>query len=141
MSDIVKRLRKERDEAQSAVTAWQEVFEDIEAHLLDRVAMQDPAKPELYLSIIRSSVANVHRSSHQIVASRWHNERVAATAIEARDAEIARLRGVVKQLDEFWTEDMPDGPDRPIVLGGAGILTDRTIALWRAARAALKVSP
>src|SRR5712671_2160714 len=71
MLELAEELRIERDIAQSACTAWRYVFENIEAHLQDRIAMRDQSSPETYLSIIRSAVENVYRDSHAIVNARW----------------------------------------------------------------------
>jgi hypothetical protein len=69
MTDL--ELIMERDLAQSACAAWRDVFLSIEAHLKDRIAMGDPAKPLTYLAIIQAEVANVNRSSKSIVNARW----------------------------------------------------------------------
>lgn len=96
----LEEVTKERDEAQSATTAWQQVFESIEAHLQDRVAMNDPASPATYLNIIRSYVANVQRDSRQIVSSRWADAARAHAALTAAEAEVGRLRAALKPLAE-----------------------------------------
>jgi len=83
--------RRQRDEAQSMVQAWDNVFGTIEAHIMDRANMRDPANPELYLSIIRSDIAGIKRSSDQICAARWadYSRHVArATAAEASVAQL-----------------------------------------------------
>lgn len=78
-------MRAQRDEAQSAVTAWREVYLGLEAHLMDREAMGDPGKPTTYLSILRSAVGDVDRASQQIVASRWADyERLSAIIADLR---------------------------------------------------------
>lgn len=61
--------------AEATVTAWQHVFEAIEAHILDRMAMKDPVNPQMYLEIIRAEVAEVMRHSEQIVAARWADSK------------------------------------------------------------------
>lgn len=85
-------LKRERDEAQSTVTAWQQVFESIEAHLLDRINMRDEADPQRYLDIIRADVAQVIEASRRISASRWHDYRRDNTRAEAAEAANVRLR-------------------------------------------------
>jgi len=96
--DAAVRLRAleeagaERDKAQSACTAWQFVFEGIEAHLLDRIAMGDPASPETYLRIIRADVADIQRESDAIVKSRWADSARHQKRIQELEAELAALR-------------------------------------------------
>lgn len=83
MSAVLDAARDERFTGESLVEAWANVFESLEAHLQDRVAMRDEANPAVYLSILRSSVADVLRSSGQVRAARWaeynrHTETIAA---------------------------------------------------------------
>lgn len=94
-----------RDTAQSLVEAWAGVFESLEAHLQDRVEMNDVADPAAYLSILRSGMANVQRFSEQVRAARWadyrrQNERIAeleaALATRSAPAIDAVLPGGVK---------------------------------------------
>lgn len=71
-----------RDTAQSLVEAWAGACESLEAHLQDRVAMNDEANPAAYLSILRGNMTNVQRFSEQVRAARWadysrQNERIA----------------------------------------------------------------
>jgi hypothetical protein len=87
MRDVqVYDLTKERDQAQSMVQAWEHVFDTLEAHIMDRVAMKDPANPELYLSILRSSYANIKRESEQICAARWADYKRQQDQIDALEA-------------------------------------------------------
>ena len=45
---------------------------------------------------------------------------------------------VCRELDRHWTEDFPEGPDGKVeILGGAGRLSEDTLAIWRSARAAI----
>jgi len=81
-------VARERDEAQAACHAWQEVYETLEAHLMDRVEMNDKASPETYLNILRSSVARVERSSQQIVAARRATEARLQAKIDALQEKI-----------------------------------------------------
>lgn len=83
-----ERLRGERDEAQSTVTAWHEVVLGIEAHIMDRIAMKDAANPELYLQIIRFDAANVESLSKQIVAARWADAKRAREQIERLESQV-----------------------------------------------------
>lgn len=99
------RLERERDEAQSVCTAWHGVFGTIEAHLQDRIAMRDEADPQRYLDIIRFSVADVLRSSKQIVAARWADyarlsaERDATNAARlTAEGERDRLREALQKI-------------------------------------------
>ncbi len=85
--------KEEVERLQSVVTAWQSVFEGLEAHLQDRIAMKDPANPEAYLSILRSSVARVHRESEQIVAARWADARRARERVAALEAKLDEAVG------------------------------------------------
>lgn len=85
-----------RDTAQSMVQAWVDVFGTIEAHIMDRVYMSDPANPALYLRIIRSGIANIQRSSAQICAARWADNRRQSDQITGLQAEVERLRGLVE---------------------------------------------
>jgi hypothetical protein len=94
----LQELEAERDEAQSATTAWQEVYESLEAHLMDRVAMGDPGRPETYLSILRSSVAGVVRASRQIVQARWADAARSKSRAEASEARIRELEGAAERL-------------------------------------------
>jgi hypothetical protein len=119
---VTEALRRERDEAQSMVQAWVHVADCLEAHIMDRAAMQDPASPETYLSILRSEVAGVRRSSEQICASRWadykrHSGRIAeleaalaaTTRSDDEDAECPTCQG----RGEVW-----------VFLGGLGRAPD-----------------
>lgn len=85
-ADAGEALRIERDEAQSLCTAWQHVFQGIEAHLQDRVAMDDRSSPATYLSIIRSSVARVIEDSKRISAARWADYKRSRDRIEELEA-------------------------------------------------------
>ena len=81
----------ERHRAEALCTAWQSVFEGIEAHLLDRIAMGDQGDPRSYLAIIRASVARVLPDSKQIVASRWADAaefRAAIAALRASEPDV-----------------------------------------------------
>ncbi len=93
LATALEAVAGERDAAQSMVTAGQGVFESIEAHIRDRIAMRDPANPELYLEIIRGDVSRVIRDSQMISNSRW------AEANRARDGNEA-LRTRVAQVEE-----------------------------------------
>lgn len=93
-------LVKERDVAQSACTAWQEVFGTIEAHLQDRIAMNDAAAPQRYLGIIRGAVEDVDRGSRQIVASRWHERASLVAERDAAHARAERLEGALSWYGE-----------------------------------------
>jgi hypothetical protein len=84
-------LEKQKDEAQSCCQAWQHVFETIEAHLQDRIAMRDEAKPEVYLDIIQHFVARVKRDSEQIVAARWADYARQQQRIDQLEAELAKV--------------------------------------------------
>lgn len=87
----VKALREERDTAQSAVEAWASACESLEAHLEDRVAMQDAASPEIYLSILRGNMAGVQRFSEQVRASRWHEAAIMRERVKALEAALRAL--------------------------------------------------
>ncbi len=91
-ADKIDQLRIERDLAQSACTAWRDVFEGIEAHLQDRIAMRDQSSPETYLSIIRSAVENVYRDSQTIVNSRWADSACSQKHIARLEQELAEAR-------------------------------------------------
>lgn len=88
----VEGLREARDTAQSAVEAWAGVVESLEAHLQDRVAMRDEAKPERYLSILRSNIANVQRDSKQIRAARWADRARLVARIEELEQAAVSIR-------------------------------------------------
>jgi len=92
MLELAEELRIERDIAQSACTAWRYVFENIEAHLQDRIAMRDQSSPETYLSIIRSAVENVYRDSHAIVNARWADSACHQRHIARLEQELAAAR-------------------------------------------------
>lgn len=85
-------VRADRDIAQSACAAWQDVFKSIEAHLQDRVAMRDAASPETYLSIIRNLVERIDKDSQAIVRSRWHDYAAQRQQIERLEQELADER-------------------------------------------------
>ena len=99
----------ERDEAQATCTAWQGVYESLEAHLLDRINMRDEAQPDAYLRILRSEVARVLPNSKAIVAARWadyarHRDRIAA--LEALVAKAAEALGAAEELHQKGTLNM-----------------------------------
>lgn len=90
-------VRGQRDTAQELVRAWEGAVSSLEAHIMDRAAMKDPANPETYLSILRSEIAGVQRRSEQCLASRWHDYKSQRSRIEALEAERdALLAGGVK---------------------------------------------
>ncbi len=92
-------VRDQRDTAQELVRAWEGAVSSLEAHIMDRAAMKDPANPETYLSILRSEIAGVQRHSEQCLASRWHDYKSQRSRIEALEAERdALLAGGVKPL-------------------------------------------
>ena len=109
----LKELEVERDTAQSAVEAWANVCESLEAHLQDRIAMRDEASPERYLSILQSSMARVQRDSEQIRAARWADYRrltARATAAEAKLAKAKEALEPFKKASEIrlcgeWRDD------------------------------------
>lgn len=63
--------------------------------LCDRT--RDPANPETYLSIIRSEVVNINRSSDAIVNARWADHARANAEIERLHGELATCRAVPLQ--------------------------------------------
>lgn len=82
-------VERERDEAQSCVQALMHILEGLEAHIMDRAAMNDPASPDTYLSILRADMARVPTVTKQICASRWHDAAVSRdriTALETRSS-------------------------------------------------------
>jgi len=97
LSHALQELRwveAERDEAQETCRAWQGVYKTLEAHLMDRVAMQDAASPETWLNILRSSVGRVERDSEQLLNARWARERDGDEARAERD----RLRKALEEI-------------------------------------------
>jgi hypothetical protein len=88
---IGEDIKKQRDEAQSMCTAWQGVFEGIDAHLQDRVAMNDLPSPQSYLDIIRGDVARLLHESRAIVRSRWADYRRQQDTIANLEAKCAAL--------------------------------------------------
>jgi hypothetical protein len=96
----IETLRRERDEAQSACTAWQGAYEGLEAHLQDRVNMGDEAKPDVYLYILRGYVANIIRDSRAICASRWADYGCHEAALRAKDDHIASLEAALAERDK-----------------------------------------
>ncbi len=92
-------LRGERDAAQSGVEAWAHVCESLEAHLQDRVAMQDVSNPERYLSILRSNIARVQKDSEQIRAARWADHRRSTDRATEAERKLAEARGWIEKLD------------------------------------------
>lgn len=109
----IAALRGERDTAQSAVEAWAHVCESLEAHLQDRVAMQDVANPERYLNILRSNMARVQKDSEQIRAARWADYRRGTDRATQAERQRDELR---KALEPFARLELP--PHKSI--GNAG---------------------
>lgn len=99
-------VREQRDEAQCAVTAWQQAVEALEAHIMDRAAMKDPASPETYLRILKSEVANITRTSEQIVNARWADARRARAQIDRSEFVCALMaaaaEGNAKSAALWW---------------------------------------
>lgn len=77
------------EQAQSACSAWRDAFLSIEAHLKDRIEMNDPAKPLTYLAIIQAEVADVDRRSKSIVNARWADSSRYQQHIARLEAELA----------------------------------------------------
>jgi len=109
LRSALEAAQKDRDTAQSAVEAWAEVCERLEAHLQDRVAMQDEANPAVFLSILRSSMANVQRGSEQIRAARWADYARQEAKIATLEAEtIERCAKVCEQLAAGCRAELKD---------------------------------
>jgi hypothetical protein len=105
-------MRAERDTAQSAVTAWRQATESLEAHIMDRAAMQDPASPDTYLRILRGEIESITRATEQIVAARWADYRRQEARIEALSAAPASpKRGPFQTLDEPF-QHLPETSER-----------------------------
>lgn len=112
----IAELEAERDAAQSAIEAWADVCESLEAHLQDRVAMRDEANPERYLNILRSNMARVQKDSEQIRAARWADYRRQegrATAAEARADRLAEVEGDLNDRAEACLSIVATAGDDP----------------------------
>lgn len=125
-ADKLRQVEAERDEAQEACRAWKGVYETLEAHLQDRVAMNDLASPETYLSILRSSVARVERDSEQLLKARWSREAESARVSDEADRLRAALEDIVQWADAYPLDRFPE-PDfkqAEKVLSDAGMSLD-----------------
>jgi hypothetical protein len=107
--DHITALTAERDAAEEGARAWREVGEGIEAHLQDRVAMNDAANPASYLSIVRLIMANAPKAAQQLLAGRYIQYadvmRRAESAEAERDAAVAEVAQIVAWLrseGETW---------------------------------------
>lgn len=94
----IKYLVAERDKAQSNCSAWLNVFETIEAHLKDRIAMKDEANPERYLEIIRYYVEDVSNEAKAYTNARSEDWRRYQTTIDRLNLSIAELLAATKFL-------------------------------------------
>ncbi len=101
------------------VTAWQQVFGTIEAHLMDRVNMKDEANPQRCLDIIRYDVAHVDEASKRIVASRWHDYNAHEKRIAVLEARAEADERELAAMSESEWRDISTAPslDRVIVAG------------------------
>lgn len=114
-------LEKRLHEAEATVAAWRDVFGGIEAHLQDRIAMGDEANPQCYLDIIRADIARVDASSKAMVASRWHDAKLAADALRLAERDTKRLDWLTAMVvnvrrgarygsrDLFWSSPGEEG--------------------------------
>lgn len=99
-------LREEIVKAQSNSTAWMGVFETIEAHLRDRIAMNDPGDPASYLSIIQNATQDVQRDGRAIAKARW--------ADSARyEAALTRLTARASTTDAHPLEGLLEAASEP----------------------------
>lgn len=64
------RLYEKSESASALCLAWDFVFQGIDAHIRDRIAVGDPASPETYLQIIRKDAGQVAVDSQRFLASR-----------------------------------------------------------------------
>lgn len=90
----------------STIAAWENVFLGIEAHLLDRIAMNDQANPQTYLDIIRTDVRELPRESRQIYEAsqqRFRTTESQNAALRERNAALEKaLRALIDASgDEF----------------------------------------
>lgn len=92
MRDTLLTAAKDKEiyAAQSLVTAWENIFHSIEAHLQDRIACNDQSSPGRYLSIIRNEVSTVIDSSSKISNARWADYHRQAKEIETLKAALAQ---------------------------------------------------
>lgn len=108
--DHITALTAERDAAEEGARAWREVGEGIEAHLQDRVAMNDAANPASYLSIVRLIMANAPKAAQQLLAGRYSQYadvmRRAESAEAERDAAVAEVAQIVAWLRQEYVDMM-----------------------------------
>ena len=83
---------------EATVTAWQAAVESLEAHLMDRIAMNDASDPKTYLAILRSEIKRVREDSTAIVNARWEDYR--------------RQEDKIKELRTQIAASSPISPDR-----------------------------
>lgn len=99
-------LREEIVKAQSNCTAWLNVFETIEAHIRDRMAMDDPANPERYLRIIQADIGDVAKEARAIENARWQDGIRYQTTINRHSTLLAKaLRDYLDTyhpIDPMW---------------------------------------
>jgi hypothetical protein len=135
-----EKAEKERDEAQSACTAWQGVYESLEAHLKDRINMRDEDDPSAYLRILHSCISGVIRDSRAIVASRWADADRARASLAAVTAERDKLREALTPFAGYLdtvASDI-DNKGKPLPDDQAMGWVYLTVGRFRRAREALK---
>ena len=83
---------------QAEVRSWESITSGLEAHLKDRVAMQDEADPQRYLNILRGSVGYRNRTADQIYAASQHRTEAAEARAAAAEAKVERMRVALKNI-------------------------------------------
>lgn len=101
LKEEVEDITLERDKAQAMVMSWQNVFESIEAHIKDRIEMNDDANPERYLRIIQSCASCVIEYSKAICNSRWEDNKQYQARISELENVIAEKNDGIRSLYEF----------------------------------------
>jgi len=119
--DALKAQVAKQDEV---IRAWSFVASGLEAHLEDRVSQKDPAKPEVYLSILRSSVRDIDRTSDQFLASRhadYKRHQDVIARLEAKVSELTaqneRQREALVTAERHLTNMQPHIAQKPVEIG------------------------
>lgn len=88
----VEELTETKEKMAALITAWEHAAGSLEAHLQDRIAMDDLAKPETYLSILRGDVRDLPTRSTQIYAATQYRSQSAEARATAAEAQVRELR-------------------------------------------------
>lgn len=104
--DLIHMI-EQRDIAQAAVTAWQGVFEGIEAYIKDRMEAKDEADTETYLRIIKADVSRIIEQSQKIAAARWEDYRRQEEILRRMQITVSEFRTMFSRMG--YTTHIQDG--------------------------------